>query len=211
MTEPDKPGLSNEEFIKKWKEVIPTAEFVPERGVKLSIFMQALDRLEALIRQGKPTPGQIGHELRPEDGPFKVEVDDHSDDCGTVYRLFGPSTSILHKDKDYLDEMAEHHNWGWYQAILSVSGQGQEERDYTPEEALAEARRRWGANSTVECVFFHHMQKFVMDVGSFTYDKSEQPSKIWVEHGRGETFRAAFASADKAQGGKGERDERNGL
>ena len=40
------------------------------------------------FRRGKPTPGQIGHELRPEDGPFKVEVAlDHSDDCGTVYRL----------------------------------------------------------------------------------------------------------------------------
>ncbi len=49
----EKPGLSNDEFIKKWKEVIPTAEFVPERGVKLSIFMQALDRLEALIGQGQ--------------------------------------------------------------------------------------------------------------------------------------------------------------
>ena len=89
--------------------------------------------------EGKPTPGQIGHELRPEDGPFKVEVDDHSDDCGTVYRLFGPSTSILHKDKDYLDEMAEHHNWGWYQAILSVTGQGQEERDRKVFEAGYEA------------------------------------------------------------------------
>ena len=55
MTAPDKPGLSNEEFIKKWKEVIPTAEFVPERGVKLSIFMQALDRLEALTKENEGT------------------------------------------------------------------------------------------------------------------------------------------------------------
>lgn len=113
MTAPDKPGLSNEEFIKKWKEIIPTAEFLPEMGVKLSIFMQALDRLEALIRQGKPTPGQIGGELRPEDGPFKVEVDDHSDDCGTVYRLKGPNVGILSKDEEYLKERAEDFNLGF--------------------------------------------------------------------------------------------------
>ena len=130
MTAPEKPGLSNEEFIIKQRALVNNFG----AGYRLhDEMLEALDRLEALIGQGKPTPGQIGHELRLEDGPFKVEVDDHSDDCGTVYRLFGPSTSILHKDKDYLDEMAEHHNWGWYQAILSVTGQGQEERDYTPE------------------------------------------------------------------------------
>jgi hypothetical protein len=129
MTAPEKPGLSNEEFIERCRESVMINFAELPKVILASRLASALDRLEALIGQEKPTPGQIGHELRLEDGPFKVEVDDHSDDCGTVYRLFGPSTSILHKDKDYLDEMAEHHNWGWYQAILSVSGQGQEEKD----------------------------------------------------------------------------------
>ena len=56
MTAPDKPGLSNEEFIKYWRGELD--RYLPDwepKGLR-----ESLDRLEALIRQGKPTPGQIG-------------------------------------------------------------------------------------------------------------------------------------------------------
>ncbi len=115
----EKPGLSNDEFIKKWKEVIPTAEFVPERGVKLSIFMQALDRLEALI------------------------------------------------------------------------GQGQAERDYTPEEALAEARRRWP--------MFNRMVASVLIQSCFDGTWEYVVRQPLGAQYCGDTFREAFASADKAE------------
>ena len=162
----------------------------------------------------KPTPGQIGHELRPEDGPFKVEVDDHSDDCGTVYRLFGPSTSILHKDKDYLDEMAEHHNWGWYQAILSVTGQGQEERDFNFKDALDSAlfelldKCRENCNHGCHTVDDDTAWDECPDHKFMTDEIDKLRKTNWPEvQAHYSKMADELASADKAQDGKGERDE----
>ena len=45
--------------------------------------------------------------------PYTVEVDDHSDDCGTVYRLKGPNVGILSKDEELLKERAEDFNLGF--------------------------------------------------------------------------------------------------
>ena len=68
------------------------------------------------------------------------------------------------------------------------------ERDYTPEEALAEAKRRWG--STGVAIFMSDNSpesRYV--VGSHT------GLMRWGVMGEGITFRTAFAAAD-SQGGK---------
>ena len=39
--------------------------------------------------------------------PYFVEVDDHSDDCGTTYRLVGPGILVVSKDEEMLKERAK--------------------------------------------------------------------------------------------------------
>ena len=54
MTAPDKPELSNEEFIKKWRRMtMSDLSLAQRRGEDAEAFWQALDRLEALIGQGQ--------------------------------------------------------------------------------------------------------------------------------------------------------------
>ena len=45
--------------------------------------------------------------------PYKVEVDDHSDDCGTVYRLTGPNMSLTSKHEQDLQDRADDLNLGF--------------------------------------------------------------------------------------------------
>ncbi len=71
-------------------------------------------------------PGLSNEELKP----YTVEVDDHSDDCGTVYKLTGPNVGILSKDEDLLWERAGDMNLGFEQGRALLRGQA--ERDYTP-------------------------------------------------------------------------------
>ena len=66
-----------------------------------------------------------------EGDPYQVEVDDHSDDCGTVYRLKGPNVSILSKDEEMLKERAADFNLAY--------AQGQE----TMETELKTKDERW--------------------------------------------------------------------
>lgn len=51
---------------------------------------------------------------------YEIEVDDHSDDCGTVYRLKGPNVSILSKDEELLKERAADFNLGYEQGQRSM-------------------------------------------------------------------------------------------
>lgn len=53
-------------------------------------------------------------------GPYEVEVDDHSEDCGTVYRLKGPNVSILSKDEEELKYRAADFNLGFEQGQRSM-------------------------------------------------------------------------------------------
>ncbi len=62
--------------------------------------------------------------------PYTVEVDDHSDDCGTVYRLKGPNVSILSKDEEMLKDRAQDFNLGFEQGQALLRGQS--EKDMTP-------------------------------------------------------------------------------
>ena len=79
---------------------------------------------------------------------------------------------------------------------FSVTRQGQEERDYTPEEALAEAQKRWGK---VGFAMFDSMNatnpEVLYRVGFLKGIHRSQPSVTWFA----KSFRSAFASADKAQ------------
>lgn len=72
------------------------------------------------------------------------------------------------------------------------------DRDYTPEEALAEARRRWGFKfpslGFIDCSGNVGAGKVLYKVG-----------KLGVETYEGTTFKAAFASADAASNAGGEK------
>ncbi len=60
--------------------------------------------------------------------PYTVEVDDHSDDCGTVYKLTGPNVGIISKDEDLLWERAGDMNLGFEQGQALLRGQAEAER-----------------------------------------------------------------------------------
>lgn len=82
--------------------------------------------------------------------------------------------------------------------LEAIIGQGQEERDLTPEEALAEARRRWPEErSVIYDSSYENGTEFRVSGG--IYNKKRE---FKFSHGMGNSFRAAFASADKARGGK---------
>lgn len=49
--------------------------------------------------------------------PYSVEVDDHSDDCGTVYRLNGPGINITSKDEEYLTDRCNDLNFGFARGV----------------------------------------------------------------------------------------------
>ena len=124
MTAPEKPGLSNEEFI---KEAEMAYKLSSEHSC-MQYFKEAIMRMEALI------------------------------------------------------------------------GQGQEERDYTPEEALIEANKRWGGKNavSVEC--------YLSQWDDIDYDKIPKVGKKYKVSGiyknqefEGSSFREAFLSADKAE------------
>ena len=109
MTAPEKPGLSNEEFIKKCHKLI--AGNIENWTEELeNTFGEALDRLEALIGQGKPTSGQIG--LVDGDKLF-------------AYLITQAKMGMDERDQDRVDTLRDvAHVLGRF----SVSGQGQEER-----------------------------------------------------------------------------------
>ena len=176
--------------------------------------------------------------------PYTVEVDDHSDDCGTVYRLKGPNVGILSKDEELLKERAEDFNLGFEMGRRSQEApQGERElvslcgrptcghkignhtsdpvlgehclqckcegfqvlvRDYTPEEALIEANKRWGGKNavSVEC--------YLSQWDDIDYDKIPKVGKKYKVSGiyknqefEGSSFREAFLSADKAEADRG--------
>jgi hypothetical protein len=74
----------------------------------------------------------------------------------------------------------------------------QEERDFTPEEALAEARKRWG-----RCGIAQILNTAVQDISAegiykLEYRVGRADGEFLVFYGK--SFRAAFAAADKAAG-----------
>ncbi len=124
------------------------------------------------------------------ENPYTVEVDDHSDDCGTVYKLTGPNVGILSKDEEYLKERAEDFNLGF-----EMGRRAQEaERDLTPEEAFAEAQKRWGEYATVK----DHGRMFYQG-RKITEDDFAVGDCTGVIFHSNKSYRAAFASADKAE------------
>ncbi len=75
---------------------------------------------------------------------------------------------------------------------FSVSGQGQEERDYTPEEAQLEVTKRFGQGSSVQVDFEVNSDwTWTKRVTLFDWESNEISEA--------ETFREAFANADKAE------------
>lgn len=62
---------------------------------------------------------EANKELKP---AYTVEVDDHSDDCGTVYRLKGPNVSILSKDEEWLKGRCDDFNLGFERGLRPSSG-----------------------------------------------------------------------------------------
>ena len=77
------------------------------------------------------------------------------------------------------------------EACLSVPApQTSAERDYTPEEALAEAKRRWGPNA--QAIFLPYEQPGPYRVMVKTWPNKDQ---FWWSE---KSFRAAFAETDKA-------------
>jgi hypothetical protein len=151
--------------------------------------------------------------------PFAVEVNDHSDDLGTEYILIGPSTCLLGRDKDLLDCEAENMNWGWeqhQQTILTRRGldrlesatKATVERDLTPEEAQVEVEKRGPSTGYISITTMQN-GKLQYHVHWTKWEKTWKEGehwcssgKNWLVHGHGDSFRAAFASADKARGGK---------
>ena len=125
MTAPDKPGFSNEEFIKKWRRMtMSDLSLAQRRGEDAEAFWQALDRLEALIGQGKPTPGQIGLV----DGDKLIEK----------LTIESALTRETPEGKGWIEAMNAVKYWTRL-GDFSVSGQGQEERDRKVFEAGYEA------------------------------------------------------------------------
>lgn len=78
-------------------------------------------------------------------------------------------------------------------ALSEAPGEPSEERDYTPEEALAEARRRWGKDAFTEFIS-GDSSPMKCRVGNGKMGFAGKDAIC----GRGFTFRAAFAAADKA-------------
>jgi hypothetical protein len=80
-------------------------------------------------------------------------------------------------------------------ALESSSPRAEEARDFTPEEALVEAHKRWGGENAV-CV----------EVYLARWDKMPPITRKYKVGGiyknqefEGDSFRAAFAAADKAE------------
>lgn len=67
---------------------------------------------------------EIAYASKPQsaqsEGPYKVEVDDNSDDCGTVYVLKGPNVQILGKDEEWLKERMEDFNLAYHSRDAEV-------------------------------------------------------------------------------------------
>ena len=110
-------------------------------------------------------------EMRPKSGDWNAEKDC---DCGQ----FAENKRI-----DTLIDILR--------AALSVPApQTSAERDYTPEEALAEAKRRWGPNA--QAIFLPYEQPGPYRVMVKTWPNKDQ---FWWSE---KSFRAAFAETDKA-------------
>lgn len=235
MTAPDKPGLSNEEFIKEaemayklssehscmqyFKEAIMRletsavkigqvndllkdtdkhaefyfmhqdskilqaeleAEGVDVEGAKKKLLARLAEIKAGLPpTQGKPTPGQIGLV----DGDKLIEK----------LTIESALTRETPEGKGWIEAMNAVKYWTRL-GDFSVSGQGQEERDYTNEEANAEAKRLYGEGAWAQYSPFnpHGPYKFYR----ITVPKGDNPE--WIL-GHGNSFRAAFASADAAK------------
>ena len=135
MTAPDKPGLSNEEFIKKWRRMtMSDLSLAQRRGEDAEAFWQALDRLEALIGQGKPTPGQIGAD-KYELGSF-INYVISGTRLNTLREVFVANAAYRRGQEVLSGQGSLEQPWSGLKRINGLSetpGQGQEERDYTPE------------------------------------------------------------------------------
>ena len=177
-----KPGLSNEAFIEKRRKYLRgDRDDTGEQIIyNLRVLPEALDRLEALIGQGKPTPGQIGGEeaLKFQDAQTLA-----------AYWVMSDSENRRKMWESDIKKICE--------ALLSVSRQGQEERDYTPEEAQLEVTKRFGQGSSVQVDFEVNSDwTWTKRVTLFDWESNEISEA--------ETFREAFAAADaaKKEGGK---------
>ena len=135
MTAPDKPGLSNEEFIEKWRKYLRgDRDDTGEQIIyNLRVLPEALDRLEALIGQGKPTPGQIGGEeaLKFQDAQTLA-----------AYWVMSDSENRRKMWESDLKKICE--------ALLSVTGQGEVERLRALLGKLVSASKAW-CPECIEC------------------------------------------------------------
>lgn len=81
-----------------------------------------------------------------------------------------------------------------YWRDIWMAGQASRSADFTPEEALAETKRRWGneANAVFDGGLYSVYGIFIKNIG-------EQGD--WKHWGDGDSFRAAFAQADVKEKG----------
>ena len=142
--------------------------------------MTAPDKPGLSNEEGKPTPGQIGGEeaLKFQDAQTLA-----------AYWVMSDSENRRKMWESDIKKICE--------ALLSVSRQGQEERDYTPEEAQLEVTKRFGQGSSVQVDFEVNSDwTWTKRVTLFDWESNEISEA--------ETFREAFAAADaaKKEGGK---------
>ena len=77
--------------------------------------------------------------------------------------------------------------------IQALIEEGEKERDLTPEEALEEARKRWGGDGQIYIEGDHTSLRFI--VAEFTKQAHGNGGKLGI----GPSFREAFANADKGE------------
>lgn len=82
-------------------------------------------------------------------------------------------------------------NFPEIQSALNAQG----ERDFTPEEALAEAKKRWGADGWISMFSENEDGSMTYEVG---YGSDSEDGREVTFMGAGTSFHAAFAQADKA-------------
>ncbi len=148
--------------------------------------MTAPDKPGLSNEEGKPTPGQIG----AIDGDKLYAAMGRTDDSEIYWAEQLKSGRFSVSGQGSLEQP-----WSGPKRINGLSetpGQGQEERDYTPEEAQKAVKERFGEKAWA--VYDYREGQLVWVIlktwGLFGQDD---------ELGTGLTFRAAFASADKAE------------
>jgi hypothetical protein len=132
-------------------------------------------------------------------GPYEVIRDWDGAPISQPHLLTGPKFEMCYKDAIEAELEAERLNLVFEAGRFSASGQGQEERDYTPEEALAEARRRW---PNIGPFVIYNSTYSNPTVPNYWVGFREYATAYMPHQWGGNSFRAAFAAAAEKEGGK---------